>query len=326
MTIKGIDSMVNYYPESTPYEKGHLDVGDGHQLYYECVGTPGAIPVVFLHGGPGGNISPYYRRFFNPKRFDVLLFDQRGAGKSTPFASIENNTTQDLVADIEKLRKMVGVDKWIVVGGSWGATLALAYATTHPDRILGVVLRGVFLGRQSELDWLYGPNGAAQLFPDEYVLFAQDVPEAEKSAPYHCYYRWLLDEDITVRRRATAAWNRWENQISQLIPSPHRKETNSELDKGFAIALIEAHYFVNHIFLDHDNAIFDKLSVLNGIPVDIVNGRYDVVCPPITAYDVHRSIEGSSLTIVPDAGHSTSERGIAEFLIQTMDRIAVQLG
>ncbi|MGC6509503.1 MAG: prolyl aminopeptidase [Myxococcota bacterium] len=317
--------MVQYYPESTPYKRGHLSVGDGHQIYFECVGTQGAIPVVFLHGGPGGNISPFYRRFFNPKQFNVLLFDQRGAGRSTPFACVENNTTHDLVADIERLREMMGIDRWIVFGGSWGATLALAYATAHPKRVLGVVLRGVFLGRQSELDWLYGPMGAGQLFPEEYAQFVQNVPEQDRPHPYHTYYRWLNDENITVRRKATAAWNRWENQISQLIPTSHRKETNAELDKGLAIARIETHYFVNQLFLEHDNAIFDKLSVLDNLPVCIVNGRYDVVCPPVTAYEVQQAIEGATLTIVPDAGHSTSEPGIAEFLIKTMDRLGTML-
>lgn len=316
--------MIRYYPESKLFQYGHLDVGNGHHIYYERVGTEGAIPVVFLHGGPGGNISPYYRRFFDPKRFDVILFDQRGAGKSIPFGSIEHNNTQYLVEDIEKLRMLIGVDKWIVFGGSWGATLALAYATTHPDRILGIVLRGVFLGRQSELDWLYGPKGAACLFPEEYSLFIKDVPPAETEAPYHSYYRWLCDDNIEVRRHATAAWNRWENQISQLIPSIHRRETNAELDKGLAIARIECHYFVNRIFLEHDDAIFEKLHTLNDIPIEIVNGRYDVVCPPVTAYQVYNSLENASLSIIPDAGHSTSESGIATFLIKAMNRMAIR--
>lgn len=314
--------MSNYFPETAPYKTGYLQVSSTHQIYYEQVGNPKGIPVVFLHGGPGGNISPFYRRFFDPSIFNVLLFDQRGAGKSLPFACIEENTTMDLVNDIEKLRQLSNVEQWIVFGGSWGSTLALAYATQHPKRTMGMVLRGVFLGRQAELDWLYGPVGAAQIFPEEYALFSKDLSSEDIPAPYHQYLKWLNGPDLSVQLKASQAWNRWENMISQLIPSPYRPESNDELKKGLAISRIECHYFVNKLFLSDENQVFNALPNVKDIPTEIINGRYDIVCPPWTAVQVHKILKNSKLHIVPDAGHSTTEPGISSKLLQAMDNMA----
>lgn len=309
------------YPAIEPFHSSYLQVSPVHLLYYEQVGRPDGIPVVFLHGGPGGGINPYCRRFFNPHFYRAVLFDQRGSGKSKPFASVQDNTTPHLIEDIEKLRVHLNIDKWFVFGGSWGSTLALAYAIAHPDKVLGMVLRGVFLGCQDELDWLYGPNGAARLFPELYESFSSFLSPNEKRRPYFPYYRKLTEGTKKQQLDAMRLWNNWENGISQLIPDPLASEVYASSEKGLAIARIECHYFVHDLFLPNEDYLLDGARKLHHIPTEIINGRYDIVCPPWTAHKLHQALPDSHLIIVPDAGHSTTEKGIATALVSAMSRM-----
>ena len=308
------------YPPIEPYESGRLDVGDGHSLYWERCGTKGAKPVVFLHGGPGAGCSPDHRRQFDPARYDILLFDQRGCGRSTPYASLEANTTWHLVADIERLRAMAGVDKWMVYGGSWGSTLALAYAQTHPDRASELVLRGIFTFRQSELDWLYA-YGASEIFPDKWPDFLAPIPEAERGEITAAYQRRLTGDDPAVRLEAAKAWSRWEAQTVTLLPDPHVIEEFTSDEFAVAIARIENHYMVHKGWLDEGQLLADAAK-LRHIPGVIVQGRYDCCTPPVTAWDLKQAWPEVELVIVPDAGHLFSEPGITDGLIRATDRFA----
>ena len=307
------------YPEVEPYNYGHLKVSPLHTLYYEEIGNPDGVPVVFLHGGPGGGIYANCRTFFNPKFFRVVLFDQRGSGKSVPFACIEDNTTPLLIEDIEKIRNHLNIKKWIVIGGSWGSTLALAYAISHPNRVAGMVLRGVFLGRTQELNWLYGPNGAGSIFPEEYLHFTENLTDAEKQNVIHAYHKKLTTGDRQEQAEAVSRWNRWESSISQLVPDPYSINSLSDYNTGLAIARIECHYFVNNIFLPDEHYLLRGAAQLGLFPTRIINGRYDIVCPVRTAYELHNQMENSQLYIVPDAGHSTTEPGIGQALADAMD-------
>jgi proline iminopeptidase len=308
------------YPPIEPYETGRLDVGDGHSLYWERCGTKGAKPVVFLHGGPGAGCSPDHRRQFDPARYDILLFDQRGCGRSTPHASLDANTTWHLVADIERLREMAGVARWMVYGGSWGSTLALAYAQAHPDRASALVLRGIFTFRRSELDWLY-VNGASEIFPDKWPEFLAPIPEAERGDITTAYQRRLTGSDPAARLEAAKAWSKWEAETVTLLPDPHVIEEFTSDEFAVAIARIENHYMVHKGWLEEGQLIAGAAKIRH-IPGVIVQGRYDCCTPPVTAWDLKQAWPEVELNIVPAAGHLFSEPGITDGLIRATDAFA----
>jgi len=308
------------YPPIEPYDSGMLDVGDGHRLYWERCGTKGAKPVVFLHGGPGAGCSPAHRRQFDPAKYDILLFDQRGCGRSTPHASLEANTTWHLVEDIERLRMMMGVDKWMVFGGSWGSTLSLAYAQTHPERVTELVLRGIFLFDQYELDWLY-KDGASSLYPDGWDEFVSIIPEDERGDLVEAYRKRLTGDDKAVQLEAAKAWGKWEGVTVTLLPSPEVIENFTEDDKAIAIARIENHYMVNKGWLE-EGQLLRGAEKLRGIPAVIVQGRHDCCTPPRAAWALHKAWPEAELQIVPDGGHLFSEPGVLDGLVRATDRFA----
>ena len=308
------------YPPIEPYETGMLDVGDGHTLYWERCGTPGGKPAVFLHGGPGSGCSPTQRQQFDPAKYDVLLFDQRGCGRSTPFASLEDNTTWHLVADIERLREMAGIDKWMVFGGSWGSTLSLAYAQTHPDRVTELVLRGIFLFRQKEVDWLY-EYGASELYPEGWQEFVGLVQEGERGELVEAYHRRLTSGDPATRLAAAKAWSMWEGLTVTLLPDAAMLEEFTEDNHAIAIARIENHYMRNLGWLD-DNQLLENAHKLKGIPGVIVQGRHDCCTPPSAAWDLKQAWPEVDLQIVPDGGHLFTEPGITDGLVRATDRFA----
>jgi len=309
-----------FYPEIEPYASGWLDVGDGHQIYWERIGTPGAKPAVYLHGGPGGGMSPSQRRVFDPARYDALLFDQRGCGKSKPFASLEHNTTWDLVADIEKLRDMVGVEQWLVFGGSWGSTLALAYAQTHPQRVTELVLRGIFTLRRWELQWYY-QHGASLLFPDKFERFVSVIPETERGDLMAAYRKRLVDPDRDVRLNAALEWARWEGETITLLPDPAVSNAFYDPEYALAFARIENHYFVHEGWMDEGQLIANAAK-LRDIPAVIVQGRYDIACPAQTAWDLHKAWPEAEFILVEGEGHSLSQPGLLHHLIMAADRFA----
>jgi proline iminopeptidase len=310
------------YPEIEPYKTGRLDVGDGHSLYWELCGNPNGKPVVFLHGGPGAGISEGHRRQFNPEKYNILLFDQRGCGRSTPFASLEANTTWDLVGDIEKLRtEVAGVDKWQAYGGSWGSTLALAYAETHPDRITEIVLRGIFLFQQYELDWMYADGGASQIFPDKWEEFIAPIPEGERGDFVEAYHKRLTGSDKDEQLRAAKAWSKWEADIVTLLPNPGNVEEFTEPDKAIAIARIENHYMINDGWLEAGQLLRDATRLKN-IPGVIVQGRYDCCTPPKAAWELKQAWPEVELNLIPDAGHMYNEPGVLDGLIRATDKFA----
>jgi proline iminopeptidase len=312
----------SYYPPIEPYKTDMLDVGDGHSLYWELCGNPNGKPVVFLHGGPGAGISDGHRRQFNPEKYNILLFDQRGSGRSTPHASLDNNTTWDLVGDIEKMRELVGVEKWQAFGGSWGSTLALAYAQTHPDRVTELVLRGIFLFQQYELDWMYAEGGASQLYPDKWDEFVSVIPEAERGGDLvAAFAKRLTGSDRTEQLRAAKAWSKWEADIVTLLPHPEVVEEFTEDDKAIAIARIENHYMANHGWLEEGQLLRDA-GKLKGIPWVIVQGRHDCCTPPIAAWQLKKAWPDVELNIVPDGGHLYNEPGVLDGLIRATDRFA----
>ncbi len=315
-----ITGMRTLYPEIDPYTSGHLDVGDGQQLYYEVSGNPEGKPVVVLHGGPGGASSPKYRRAFDPAAYRIVLFDQRGCGGSTPHvadgADLTANTTAHLIADIEALRTHLGIERWLLFGGSWGSTLALAYAQEHPARSSELVLRGVFLLRRSEIDWYYN-GGAAHLFPEVWEHFLAPVPAAGRDDDLvETYHRLLHNADTA--ERAAVAWSRWEGATSTLLPNPEHVARNVDPRFALAFARIENHYFRHGGFLD-EGQLLQQAGRLEDIPGVIVQGRYDVVCPATSAWELHQAWPQSRLVMVNDAGHSFEEPGITHALIEATD-------
>jgi proline iminopeptidase len=317
--------MRTLYPPVEPYDSGWLEVGDGQEVYWETVGNPDGKPAVFLHGGPGGGSSTDHRRLFDPARYRVVLIDQRGCGRSRPHASeagsdLAVNTTWHLVADIERVREALGIDRWLVHGGSWGSALALAYAETHPDRVTELVLRGIFTLRKAELDWFY-EGGAAALFPDLWQGFLLPVPEEERGDLIGAYARLLSDPDPLVHGPAAIAWSTWEAATITLLPRPEVVATFAEPRYALAFARIENHYFVNHGWFEEGQLIRDA-GRLRDIPGVLVQGRYDICTPPMTAWDLHRAWPEAELRMIPDAGHAYDEPGILDALIEATDRFA----
>jgi proline iminopeptidase len=310
----------SYYPEIEPFERGMLDVGDGHRIYWERAGTRGAKPAVFLHGGPGGGISPTHRRLFDPAKYDVLLFDQRGCGKSTPHAALEANTTWHLVADIERLRGMMGVEKWQVFGGSWGSTLALAYAETHPERVSELILRGVYTLTKAELSWYY-QFGVSEMFPDKWERFVSVIPAAERGDLMAAYRKRLTSTDKAVQLEAAKAWSLWEGETITLLPDAAFSSHFGEDDFAIAFARIENHYFVHGGWLEEGQLLRDA-GKLRGIPGVIVHGRYDMPCPLRYAWELAKAWPDAEFHIVEGAGHAFSEPGILDRLIRATDRFA----
>ena len=311
------------YPEFEPYESGMLDVGDGHSLYWELSGNPEGKPVVFLHGGPGGASSPSHRRQFNPDKYKILVFDQRGCGRSTPFASLDNNTTWDLVEDVEKLRTQVArVDKWQVFGGSWGSTPSLCYAVTYPERVTELVLRGIFLFDQYELDWLYKLGGASALYPDKWDDFAGFIPEDERDDLLTAYRKRLTSDDEAVQLAAAKAFAVWEGNVVTLLPDPAVIDDFAEPHKAVAIARIENHYMIHKGWLDDGQLLRAAAEKLRGIPGIIVQGRHDCCTPPRAAWALKKAWPEVDLQIVADGGHLYSEPGILDGLVRATDKFA----
>lgn len=309
------------YPPIQPYDQGMLAVSPLHTLHYEQCGDPAGKPVIFLHGGPGGGIDPVYRQYFDPQRWRVVLFDQRGCGQSRPYAELRENTTWDLVADIEKLRQHLQIERWVVFGGSWGSTLALAYGQTHPQSCLGFILRGIFLLRSFEIRWFY-QSGANHLFPEAWQHYLAPIPPEERGDLLAAYHRRLTDPDREVRLRAARAWAIWEGSTSKLIPSSDLIERFGQGEFAEAFARIECHYFVNRGFLDPEDQLLRGVERIRHLPGVIVQGRYDVVCPPLSAWELHQAWPEAEFQVIPDAGHSMTEPGIRSALIDATDRWA----
>ncbi|MGB3603668.1 MAG: prolyl aminopeptidase [Gordonia sp. (in: high G+C Gram-positive bacteria)] len=314
--------MRSLYPAIDAYDSGHLDVGDGQEIYWECSGNPDGKPVIFVHGGPGGGTGPRQRQFFDPARYRIVLFDQRGCGQSRPHiaegADLSVNTTAHLIADMEKIREHLEITKWQVFGGSWGSTLGLSYAQAHPDRVTELVLRGIFLLRRSEIDWYYN-GGAANIYPDLWETYLDPIPADERDGDLvAAYHRLLTGDDRALAQRAATAWSTWESKTSYLLPQPDENQT-TRFDLAFAT--IENHYFVNHGFMD-DGQLLANIGTIADIPAVIVQGRYDVVCPMRSAWDLHRAWPAADLRVVDDAGHASFEPGIVHHLVEATDRFA----
>jgi proline iminopeptidase len=306
------------YPAIDCRRSDHLEA-DGHRVYYEESGNPDGKPAIFLHGGPGGGAIPAYRRLFDPAAYRIVLFDQRGCGRSTPHASLEHNTTWHLIADMEQIREALDIERWQVFGGSWGSTLALAYAETHPGRVSDLVLRGIFLLRRRELDWYYG-GGAASVFPDEWEKFRAPIPEAERGEMIAAYYRLLTGDDRDKKLQAARAWSQWEGATVSLLPSPGRVASFGADHFAEAFARIECHYFINGGFLESDGWLLENIDSIRHIPAVIVQGRYDMATPVVSAWDLHTAWPEADFRLVDDAGHAFSEPGIMHELIEATDR------
>lgn len=313
--------MKTLYPSIEPNTQGTLPEQDGHTVYFETSGNPQGKPVLFVHGGPGGATQPMYRRFFDPEKYHIILFDQRGCGRSTPHAGLEANTTWHLVADMERLRTLMGIERWMLFGGSWGSTLSLAYAQKHPERVTELVLRGIFMLRQRELDWFY-EGGAARIFPDAWEDYLAPIPEAERGELIQAFHKRLTGDDAQIQLEAARAWSGFEGALSKLIPSENLKAHYTDDMQALAMARVECHYFVNKGFLDRESQLLDDVDKIRDIPGVIVQGRYDVVCPAETAWELHKRWPEAEMKIVPDAGHSATEPGIISELVAATDRFA----
>ena len=309
------------YPAIDPFHSGMLSVGQDHEIYYEQCGNPTGKPAVYLHGGPGGGSNPAQRRVFDADRYRIILFDQRGCGRSRPFASLEQNTTWDLVADMERVRQHLNIERWQVCGGSWGSTLALAYALTHPDRVTELVLRGIFTLRQSELQWYY-QSGASRIFPEEWQKFIQCIPENERDDLIGAYYKILTGEDRQKQIEAARAWSMWEGSTINLYQRPAQIEHFGSERFAVAFARIECHYFINKGWFETDNWLIEQAGRLRAIPTTIIQGRYDVCTPMVTAWDLHNALPEARFVVIADAGHAFDEPGIADALVKATDRYA----
>ncbi len=306
--------MPELYPEIEPYDSGLLGVDDIHSIYYEQCGNPEGKPAVFVHGGPGGGCNAVHRRFWDPSAYRIVLFDQRGCGRSMPHAELRNNTTWDLVDDMEQLRQHLGIDRWQLFGGSWGSTLSLAYAQQHPSRVTELVLRGIFLLRRREILWYY-QDGASRIFPEAWQEYLAPIPVEERDDMVAAYYKRLTSNDRDVRMAAARAWSTWEGSTSRLVPDADLIKRTGEDQFAEAFARIECHYFINGGFFKKDGELLDNVAHVHHLPAIIVQGRYDVVCPAESAYELHCAWPNSQLHVVPDAGHSALELGISAQLV-----------
>jgi proline iminopeptidase len=309
--------MHELYPAIEPYRTGMLKVSEIHTLYFEESGTPNGQPVIFLHGGPGGGTEPTYRRFFDPSHYRIILFDQRGSGESTPHAELRENTTWDLVDDIERIREHLGIDRWMVFGGSWGSTLALAYCETHHEHVTHIILRGIFMLRKSEVDWFY-QFGASEIFPDFWEEYLKPIPEAERGDMVTAYYKRLTSEDHNIQLEAARAWSIWEASTSKLLVDPGLVDKMGDDKFAIAFARIECHYFTNHGFME-EGRLLRHVGNIRHIPTVIVQGRYDVVCPIRSAWDLHRAFPEAKLLISPTSGHSQLEKENLSALVEAAD-------
>ncbi|OLT62279.1 prolyl aminopeptidase [Moorena bouillonii] len=311
--------MRELYPPIEPYNQQTLTVSNLHTIYFEESGNPEGQPVVVLHGGPGGGSQPVYRQYFDPQKWRIVMFDQRGCGKSIPHAELDQNTTWDLVSDIEKLRVKLGIEQWVVFGGSWGSTLSLAYSQTHPERCLGLILRGIFMLRQKEIRWFY-QEGTSYIFPDAWEDYIKPIPEAERHDLISAYYRRLTSPDPQTRNSAARAWSIWEASTSKLFQDPNLIQKFGEGEFADAFARIECHYFVNKGFFEREDQLLRNVDRIKSIPGVIVQGRYDVVCPMVSAWELHKAWPEAELIVVADAGHSMAEPGIRSALIEATDK------
>jgi proline iminopeptidase len=314
--------MRDLYPPIEPYQTGTLPVSDLHTLYFEQVGNPHGKPVVFLHGGPGGGIDPIHRQYFDPEKWRVVLFDQRGCGRSTPHAELQQNTTWDLVSDIERLRTHLGIETWAVFGGSWGSTLALAYSQTHPQACTALILRGIFMLRQKELRWFY-QEGASYIFPDAWEAYLQPIPEGDRHDLITAYYQRLTSPDLETRLTAARAWSIWEASTSKLLLDPNLQAKFGNSQFADAFARIECHYFVNRGFMASEDQLLKHVDRIRQVPAVIIQGRYDVVCPMVSAWELHQVWPEAEFVVISDAGHSMTEPGIQSALLDATDRFAV---
>ncbi|MGA9855419.1 MAG: prolyl aminopeptidase [Gammaproteobacteria bacterium] len=312
--------MRELFPPLEPYAKRSLEVQAPHEIYVEACGNPNGLPVIFVHGGPGGGCTIDNRRFFDPARYRIVLFDQRGCGRSRPHAELAHNTTQALIEDMERIREILGIERWLVFGGSWGSTLALVYAEAHPQRVTALILRGIFLVTAAELHWFY-QDGIQHIFPDHFEEFVAPIPEAERTDLMHAYYKRLTSDDLQTRRQAAEAWSLFEARCSTLLPSESVVDHFSEPDVAMAIARIECHYFVHDCFLAPNQIIRDA-PLIRDIPGVIVQGRYDVVCPTSAAWQLHKAWPKAQFRLIPDAGHASSEPGICSALVEATDEFA----
>ena len=309
--------MAGLFPEIEPYDSGHLRVDSVHSVYYEQCGNPEGKPTIFVHGGPGGGSSAVHRRFWDPAAYRIILFDQRGCGRSTPHAELRNNTTWDLVDDMERIREHLGIERWQLFGGSWGSTLSLAYAEQHPDRVTDMVLRGIFLLRRREIQWYY-QEGASRIFPEAWEEYLEPIPEDERDDMVGAYYRRLTSSDRAERIQAARAWSMWEGRTSRLVPDAELIERTGDESFAEAFARIECHYFINRGFFKEDNQLLQNIARIQHIPTVIVQGRYDIVCPPESAYQLHKAHPRSTLIIAPQSGHSALEPEITALLGDTL--------
>ncbi|HEY9725766.1 MAG TPA: prolyl aminopeptidase [Chroococcales cyanobacterium] len=313
--------MRELYPPIEPYREEKLKVSDLHTIHFEESGNPNGKPVIFLHGGPGGGIEPIYRQYFDPEKWRIAIFAQRGCGQSMPHAELRENTTWDLVSDIEKLREHLGIESWVVFGGSWGSTLALAYSQTHPDRCKGLILRGIFMLRRKELRWFY-QEGASYIFPDAWEEYLKPIPLDERDDLLSAYYKRLTSKDQETRLEAARAWSIWEASTSKLYLSQELLQRFGDSKFADAFARIECHYFVNGGFFDREEQLLENVDRIRQIPAVIVQGRYDIVCPMISAWELHRAWPEAEFIVAPDAGHSMTEPGIRSALLDATDKFA----
>jgi len=316
-----ISDIRSLFAKIEPYDTGMLAVGDGHIIYYEQCGNPEGKPGVYIHGGPGSGCNPGQRRVFDPEKYRIILFDQRGCGRSTPKSSLEHNTTWHLVADMERLRNHLGIEKWQVCGGSWGSTLSLAYSQTHPEKVSELVLRGIFTLRKREIEWFY-QGGAANIFPDAWEKFLAPIPERERHCLLEAYYKRLVGEDLEQQRIAAKAWSEWEGSTINLLQRPQQIAQYGNDDFAIAFARIETHYFYHGGFFESDDWLIQNCDPIRHIPTTIIQGRYDVCTPMQTAWDLHGAFPEAEFHIVADAGHAFDEPGIADRLVRTTDNYA----
>ena len=310
---------MSLFPNIEPFNSHFLQVSGLHTVYVEEAGNPDGKPVIFVHGGPGGGIEPIYRQYFNPKKWRIILFDQRGCGQSTPFAELKDNTTWDLVSDIEKIRKHLQIEEWVVFGGSWGSTLSLSYAQSHPERVKGLILRGIFLLRNKEICWFY-QEGASNIYPDAWEKYLEPIDKGERGDLLSAYYKRLISENRAIRLEAAKAWSIWEGSTSKLLPDEKTLHRFGEDDFSEAFARIECHYFMNKGWFDPEDQLLQNISKIRHIPGAIVQGRYDVVCPMISAWELHQAWPEAEFHVIKDAGHSMTEPGIAEKLVQITEK------